>query len=132
MKRLALLAAVFFACGSPQTTTQAEDPPPDSRKQAIERLDARQRQACQRMCPRLTECALEDAKANVSPADLKDGPSLEEIAPSHTAQCNSECNRTRLSLRQIRVYEGCMDKKQLDCGALVVCLEQAQSKKSSR
>ncbi len=140
MKSIALSVLLFvfyLGCGASTSTTNtsasntAEDAP-TRRAQAIQRLDARQQKACHAMCPRLTECVVADAKKNISPEKLKDGPSLEQLAPLHTAKCNEECTANPLSLRQIRVYEDCTKQKQLACGPLVDCLEQAQPQKSSK
>ena len=96
----------------------------DTGEMPASELERRQFAACERVIPRLTECAVADARANLSPEQLAE-LDLERTAPIHTRENLKTCKAQRLSSRQVRVYEVC-DREETSCGPLVACLDHAQ------
>lgn len=121
-------AAVVLACGgadrrAEQGTTAPARAAPSAREQAEERLRARQQAACERMCARLTECAIEDTR-RTDPSQLEGVP-LDKLAAAHSGQCSADCTGPVLSERQVGTIENCIAEPR-DCQALVDCLQAAQ------
>lgn len=86
-------------------------------------LQRRQHAACERVIPRLTACAVEDARRNMTPEEYAKNQ-IDETAPYHTRKFLEECKAATMSSRQVRVYEVC-DREETECGPLVACLEHA-------
>jgi hypothetical protein len=121
-----ILALIGFlaACGGHQTTTTTTDPPPppDTRSAIEKRRDA----ACDQLAPKLTACAIADAKATMSPAEYaKLNP--EELRAKHKQEFLKECKGAQMSSRQVRVLEVCF-KEESECGPLASCLENLKPK----
>ena len=132
--RLALLAIALTACGG------AQQPPPsngegsagptpvahDTRTPFEQRRDA----ACNQIAPRLTSCAVDDAKA-----DLDAGKSTPEqykqdtdprVLKKNTQEFIDKCTGWRdMSSRQVRVLEVC-NQQAPSCGELRDCLKNLQ------
>ena len=89
-------------------------------------LQRRQDAACERVIPRLTACAVADAKARMTPEQYKK-EQIEETAPIHTREFLRKCKASTLSSRQVRVYEVC-DREETECGPLVACLDNLHPK----
>jgi hypothetical protein len=92
----------------------------DSRTPLEKRRDA----ACDELAPRLTQCAVDDAKADqasgkISKAEL-DKDTSPDILRKNTAEAKKAC-KVQLSSRQVRVLEVCM-KEETECGPLQDCL----------
>lgn len=122
---LVILAA---ACGGKQKTgggTGSGSAEPvgvvqDTRSEIEKRRDV----ACDELAPRLTQCALDDAKAalaagKVSKADF-DRDTAPEILRKNTEEGKKAC-KVQLSSRQVRVLEVC-NKEETQCGPLIDCL----------
>ena len=139
MKRFALaLAVVLAACGPKAATPPPHDddtlpdpgggsagePEPTPPKTELQR---RQYAACDRVIPRLTDCAVADARKKMSPEELAK-LDLEHTAPVHTREYTKKCKNGYMSSRQVRVYEVC-DREATDCDALVACLDNAKPQK---
>jgi hypothetical protein len=132
---LAAAAALVFACSSGSGESGAQEPagtgePAISdeeaqRRAAAEKLDRYQAAACERVCPRLTECAEQSARAS-DPSALEGVP-IDELRARHTQECLAECNENKLSLRQVEIYYECPEQHDT-CPALVECLEQAENR----
>jgi hypothetical protein len=126
---LALLCLVPLACGSPQSAPPADPDPvvlsPEEQREreALERLRIRQEAACERLCPRMTDCSIAEARATLPPDEVA-RLELDKTAPAHTADCKSRCKRSDLSPRQVRVYEVCVQEEE-ECGPLLACLDHA-------
>jgi hypothetical protein len=101
-------------------STGNDDPPPASE------LEKRQGAACEELGPRLTECAIADARATMPPEELAK-LDVENTAPVHTREFVKSCKAQTMSSRQVRVYEVCM-KEETECAALTACLENASPK----
>jgi len=124
---LVMLAA---ACGGKQKTDTGTgsgsgngDPPgvvQDTRTEIEKRRDT----ACDELAPRMTQCALEDAKAalaagKVSKADF-DRDTAAGVLAKNTEEGKKAC-KVQMSSRQVRVLEVCL-KEETQCGPLVDCL----------
>jgi hypothetical protein len=75
--------------------------------------------ACEQLGPRLTECAIEDAKKNHHEEALKD---IDKVAPLNTKKFIEACEGSEMSSRQVRVLEVCF-KEAPDCDGLDECLK---------
>jgi hypothetical protein len=104
---------------SPGGTTGGEPEPPPPENE----LQRRQYAACDRVIPRLTACAVEDARRNLSPEEFEK-EQIEEAAPIHTREYTRKCKNNYMSSRQVRVYEVC-DREETECEPLVACLDNA-------
>ncbi len=89
-------------------------------------LERRKGAACEELGPRLTECAVADARATMTPEELAK-LDIENTAPVHTREFVKSCKGQTLSSRQVRVYEVCL-REETECGALTACLENASPK----
>lgn len=123
MTRLSIVVAfvVSAACsGTPRQADPLPDPPADTRTELERRRDA----ACEALGPRLTECAIADARATMSPEELAK-LDIEKTAPVHTRKFVEECQGQTLSSRQVRVYEVCL-REETECEPLIGCLDHAR------
>jgi predicted small lipoprotein YifL len=124
---LGVVAAVA-GCGSAGPAPQppaAATPSPPSRSELARRQDA----ACEALGPRLTECAIADAKASMTKTELVE-LDLPHTAPRHTAEFIEKCRKQELSSRQVRVYEGCLHQE-TQCEALLACLDHVKPQAAS-
>jgi hypothetical protein len=103
------------------TEGEPEPPPPETE------LQKRQYAACELVIPRLTACAVADAKAKMS-AEEYAKLDVEHTAPIHTRENVKKCKRDYMSSRQVRVYEVC-DREETECEPLVACLDNAKPTK---
>jgi hypothetical protein len=135
MRKLLLIAMLVLAGCPKKSAPPVEDddtlPDPPGKKPEPEppapttELQKRQYAACDRVIPRLTDCAVEDAKKNLSPEEAADAA---EAAPIHTREYTRKCKNSYMSSRQVRVYEVC-DREETECEPLVACLENAKPEK---
>jgi hypothetical protein len=125
---LLALAALAPGCSggksegaAPPTPQPAQ--PAENREAALASLRKRQETACEGVGKTLFSCAVEDARASMSP---------EEFAKLEPAQLESEymsrfldeCLESDMSPRQVSVYEGCLQDTR--CEAFVPCLDGAR------
>lgn len=128
MQRLTIIAiaiAGLAACGHPAPSTNPgnrddDDVPPDTRTEIERRRDA----ACEALGPRLTECAIADARATMSAEELAK-LDIEKTAPVHTRKFVEQCQGQSLSSRQVRVYEVCLHEETA-CEPLISCLDNVR------
>jgi predicted small lipoprotein YifL len=126
MRRLvlaSLLSVAIAACGGKDPAPAAPSAPAepgDDRTEIERRRDA----ACEELGPRLTACAVEDAKRTLSAAELKE-LDLDNTAPVHTREAIDDCKSRDLSSRQVRVYEVCL-REETACEPLAACLDHAK------
>ena len=135
MKNLIFLIAVMAAaCGNKSSTPianagsgSAEDPPPpvaDTRPEIDKRRDA----ACEALGPRITACAVEDAKTAFGQGRLKqkdfEASTAPEVQRKNTDEFIKACKspKTPYSSRQIRVLEVC-PREETQCEPMLACLE---------
>jgi len=95
---------------------------PASQRTAIEvRRDA----ACEGLGPRITACAVEDARADLAAGKVEkaqfDRDTAPEVQHKHTEAFEAACKATAYSSRQIRVLEVCLGAESA-CGPLLDCL----------
>ena len=120
----AFLLVFVLACGGGGANTRPPDPDPTP---PLPELQVRQEAACEQAGPRLTECAIADAKATLPPEEVAK-LDLEKTAPVHTREFIKECTAGYMSSRQVRVYEVCL-REETACDPLLACLENAKPQK---
>jgi len=105
---------------------RVDDPPADPetvrRQENLRKLREAQEGGCLPMCERITECAVADARKNMSPEELAK-LDLEKTAPQNTEQCTDSCNGSELSLRQVKVMYECLNL-QGECPKYLACLDR--------
>ena len=108
--------------GRPQ---DAQGPAKDSRTPLEQRRDA----GCTQLGPRLTACAVEDAKADLAAGKTTqkqfDQDTAAAVQSKNTQQFVDKCEASQMSSRQVRVLEVCF-KQAPDCGELRRCLANLQ------
>jgi hypothetical protein len=126
----AAIALATAACGGAQS---AQDPAPaaaspaaapagsDARTAIERRRDA----ACDALGPRITACAVADARADLAAGKIDQQQFAKDTAPEIQAK-NTEkfvqaCKRASYSSRQVRVLEVCPSAES-QCGPLLDCL----------
>lgn len=126
MKKLALLFVI--ACGPKQpTTTPTNDlDPPGPVKDTRTELERRRDTACETLGPRISACAVEDAKADLAAGKVTK-EQFEKVTASGVVKKNSEkfvkdCSGHDYSSRQVRVLEVCQ-REESECEPLLACLD---------
>jgi len=119
-----LLALAGCGGGSSSASGEPRTPPPaprDPRPAIEQRRDA----ACDQLGPRLTACAVEDARADLAAGKITQPQLDRDTAPAvqrkNTEQFLAVCKRTAYSSRQIRVLEVC-PREEARCAPLLDCL----------
>ena len=125
---LALATMLVSSCGGKSKPTSAGTTPqitPDvTNDPMVSPFHERQNAACEALGPKITQCAIDDAKATLKPdklAELK----LDQTAPINTKKFIDTCETSQMSSRQLRVYEVCF-KQEADCAPLLACLDNAK------
>ncbi|HEY1551195.1 MAG TPA: hypothetical protein VGG28_25370 [Kofleriaceae bacterium] len=131
MKVFVLLA--LAACGGSQTPPPNNDNPPlppahDSRTPFEQRRDA----ACKQLAPKLTQCAAQDAKADLdagkTTAQQYQQDTSAKVLDKNTADFIDKCTTWRdMSSRQLRVLEVCF-QQETECVPLRACLDNLTAK----
>jgi hypothetical protein len=121
---------VLVACGGSKPApasggsgSGSAEPPgvvTDTRTELEKRRDA----GCEKLRPRLVQCAVDDAKADLDAGkttkkqfDADTAPAIrEKLGEKWLEKC-----RVEMSSRQVRVLEVC-DREEQQCGPLVSCL----------
>jgi len=121
--------AALAACGGPQRPPdddgRAGRPQParvtDPRTPIEQRRDA----ACDRLGPKLTACAVEDARADLAAGKISqeqfDGDTAPAIQRKNTEKFETACKGMAYSSRQVRVLEVCF-REEPQCAPLLDCL----------
>lgn len=134
MRTILLAAAVLAVACGPKSKPVEDDTLPDPGSDSpgdsgtgddepeppATELEARKYAACEKAGPRLTECAIEDARANMSPKEFAE-LDVEKTGPVHTREFIKKCSTDELSSRQVRVYEVCIEEE-TECAPLMACL----------
>ncbi len=130
--RTILLAVLLAAACGPKSKPVEDDTLPDPGSDSpggggddepeppASELDARKYAACEQVGPRLTECAIEDARQNMSPEEFAK-LDVANTGPVHTREFIKKCRTDELSSRQVRVYEVCI-AEETECAPLMTCL----------
>src|SRR5688572_22249687 len=88
----------------PEPVVAADAPP------ARTELERRRDAACDQLGPKLTACAVDDAKKTMSAEELAK-LELDKTGPAHTRKFVEDCQSQQLSSRQVRVYEVCLKEE---------------------
>jgi hypothetical protein len=107
--------------GGASDSAPAVSPEEQKRQDALAQLKARQDAACETLGPRITECAIADARKTMSKEELAE-LDLEKTGPAHTQKYVDECKAADYSQRQVRVMEVCQ-KEESECEPMLACLE---------
>ena len=132
MKNLIFLV-VLAACGQKSSTpianagsgTGSNETPPkptDTRTELEKRRDG----ACETLGPKITQCAVEDAKRELAAGKVKqkdyDATTAPDVLRKNTYEFIKACEKPQYSSRQVRVLEVCQ-REESACEALLACLE---------
>lgn len=135
MKNLAFAATLAVAACGPKTTPPVENagsadttaPKQDTRTAIEKRRDA----ACETLGRRVTNCALDDTKADYAAGKVPKAQFEKDTAPGvlekNTEKYVEECTHASYSSRQIRVLEVCQ-KEETECEPLLACLDNLKPK----
>lgn len=134
MKRLVMIAAFAALAACSKKSAPAEDTLPDDlhpgpgsgsalSNQGGTEIERRRDAACEALGPRMTACAIADARATMTPEELAK-LDVEQVATIHTREFVKDCKAHPMSSRQVRVYEVCM-REETACEPLIACLENA-------
>src|SRR5687767_2709928 len=102
---LALTFSVLAACGGkgkPADDTLPDNRPDDAAGRS--EIEVRRDAACETLGPKITTCAIADARRTMTPEELAE-LDPEKVAPVHTREFITDCKGQSLSSRQVRVYE---------------------------
>jgi hypothetical protein len=136
--RILFLGIALAACSGGSSQTDVENPTPgdgeteqptavETEPEPVspeEKFKGQQQTTCQAMCERVTDCAVEDARANMSAEELAK-LDLENTVPKAVQECTEECVGKELSPRQVTVIRECLAEP-TECNDFLTCLEQAQ------
>lgn len=133
MKHFAFIV-LLAACGPKHsdpvgnnTDSGTQTPPPDTRSEIEKRRDA----ACETLGPRITTCAVEDAKAALDAGKVTqaqfDKDTSSGVQKKNTEEFIDACRKSDYSSRQVRVLEVCQ-KEESECGPLLSCLDNLNKK----
>jgi hypothetical protein len=130
MKHL-FLVLVLAACGGKQSPAVSNSgsgsdgsaaPVQDTRTEIEKRRDA----ACTTLGPKITACAVEDAKRDLAAGKVKqkdfDLNTAKEVQAKNTEKFIEACEKTPYSSRQVRVLEVCQ-REETQCEPLLACLD---------
>lgn len=131
MTRLAIALVALLevgACGGKATppptgpAPSAAPAPTDTRTPIERRRDA----ACEKLGPKLTQCATADAKADLAAGKTTQSQYEQDTAPAvrakNTEEFERQCEGSQMSSRQVRVLEVCY-RQAPACDELRACLE---------
>jgi hypothetical protein len=123
----ACLTIAALGCGGAAPATEPAEPatpaaPVADTRTAIER---RRDAACDQLGPKLTACAVEDARANLAAGKIDQAQYDRDTAPAiqrkNTDEFEQACKGTAYVSRQIRVLEVCFQQEPA-CAPLLDCL----------
>lgn len=131
---LLVLSVALAACGNKSSTpvanagsaaNQAGDGAggaADTRTELEKRRDA----ACQTLGPKITTCAVADARKELEAGRMKqkdfDANTSEEVLRKNTEKFVEKCSSAQYSSRQVRVLEVCQ-REESECEPLLACLD---------
>ena len=128
----ALWLGAAAACGGAQrpadgAATQAAPaaPPPPAAHDSRTPIEQRRDTACEQLGPKITACAVEDARARLAAGKVDQQQFERDTAPAvqrkHTEEFEKACKGASYSSRQIRVLEVCFHQE-TQCAPLLECL----------
>ena len=139
MKKILLaLGFVAFGCGGSQSSQVNGDEVLDA-GMASERPASNKKVTsskkvtplCNDMCKRITRCAMDDARENLSPAEFKK-LDVATIAPKHTMECIKACESSELSEAKRVLAQTCTKNADLTCEQFGECLAPLDDQESER
>jgi hypothetical protein len=123
----AIVCAALFAllsCGGgtseSSTASTAPEPSPE------QKLLAAQESAIEAMCERLVDCAVAEARETMSPDEVAK-LDVDKRARLLRDDCEAEGAQSRLSPRQIRVVQRCVNQES-SCAEFETCLQEAKKR----
>jgi hypothetical protein len=121
----AVIAVWLGGCGGSQ---HAADAPAHAAPAAADPrtpIEQRRDAACGRLGPRITACAVADARADLAAGKVDQRQFARDTAPEvqqrNTEEFERSCKKAQYSSRQIRVLEVCL-REETQCGPLLECL----------
>jgi hypothetical protein len=128
MKNFVFVFAIA-ACGNKgqtQVSNAGSGDPPGPVRDTRTELERRRDTACEQLGPRITDCAVADAKAALDAGQLKqkdfDAVTKPEIKAKNTKEFVDDCSGKEFSSRQIRVLEVCQTEE-TECEPMLACLD---------
>src|SRR5215831_19403334 len=125
----AMVAAWLVGCGGPQRAADGDPPanrtPPPTANEARTPIEQRRDAACDQLGPKLTACAVADARADLAAGKIDERQFAADTAPEiqrkNTEDFEHACKTSRYSSRQVRVLEVCA-REESQCALLLDCL----------
>lgn len=128
MRCVALAVVVWLAgCGGAPRAGGDEPPAPGVAPAADARtpIERRRDAACERLGPKITACAVSDARADLAAGKIDQRQLAADTAPEiqqrNTEEFERACKKAQYSSRQVRVLEVCL-REETECAALLDCL----------
>ncbi len=128
MRSLVAVIMLTAACGGKQTPNggggEGSAEPVGVVKDTRTPIEKRRDVACDDLAPRLTQCAVDEAKADAAAGKISKAQLEKDTGPDvlrkNTEEAKKAC-KVDLSSRQVRVIEVCM-KEETECSPLQDCL----------
>ncbi len=126
MRSLATVIVLVAGCGGKQTPNGGEGSaqPLGVVKDTRSPIEKRRDVACDQLAPRLTACAVDDARVDAASGKISKAQLDKDTAPDvlrkNTEEAKKAC-KVNLSSRQVRVIEVCMTEETA-CAPLQDCL----------
>jgi hypothetical protein len=128
MKNLVWVLALA-ACGSKSSTPIANagsDTETGVVRDTRTELEKRRDTACETLGPRITACAVEDAKTELAAGRMKqkdfDANTSADVQRKNSEEFVKKCSAADYSSRQVRVLEVCQ-REETRCEPLLACLD---------
>jgi hypothetical protein len=119
-KLFAVTILMLTACSG--STAPAPDPVVSNRDDTA--LREAQDAACHRVAPKVTDCAIESARANMPPDEFAEmARDLDETSARHSEQYIRSCKAAAMSRRQIAIYDQC--PLDVSCEQFLSCTDRA-------
>ncbi len=128
---LASIACLLLACGPSNTAKPVEDPElgtaaatdagPDETPE--EKFARQQTDTVNKMCQRLVDCSIEDAKNSKTPGEVE-AMEIEKITPIAINECTQKMDQGNLSPRQVVGLRECLGAASA-CNVFLDCIDSA-------
>src|SRR5262245_22932217 len=131
----ALVILLVAACGGnqppPASPSNSDATPIQRPRDTRTPIEKRRDAACEAVAPKITQCAVDDAKADLAAGKITqaqfDKDAAPEVQRKNTEVYATKCKGAQLSSRQVRVLEVCF-KAEAECGPLLSCLDNLKAK----
>jgi len=133
--------AGLAACGGPQHPADGggsaghDQPAPLANVNKETPIEQRRDAACDHLGPKLTACAVEDARANLAAGKTTkqqfDQDTAPDIQRKNTEKFLKTCKSADYSSRQVRVLEVCF-REETECAPLLDCLGHLSDKGATK